>query len=287
MIQRIAITGAGGMMGRELGRVFDGRSLTLLDHTSCDITDPEQTAARIAETRPEVIIHTAAFTKVDTCEREPERAFRVNAQGTRNVAAAANAGKARLVYISTDYVFDGRKRAPYVEDDPVGPLNVYGRSKLEGERAAAEVPGALIVRTGWLFGPAGRNFVEAILAQAAGGRPLRVVSDQVGCPTGTADLARTIAALVDLDAAGIVHAPGGGHCSWHEFACAIVRQAGLDVPVEAVSSSKMEAAPGSPPRAPRPAYSVLSDARLRQWGVAPLPCWKDALREYFAERVRH
>ncbi len=283
--RRIAITGAGGTLGRDLARVLQDRDLTLLDHASCDVTDPQVTAARLAEARPEVVIHAAAFTKVDRCEREPELAFRVNAQGTSNVAAAANARRARLVYISTDYVFDGRKRVPYVEDDPVGPLSVYGRSKLEGERAAAAVPGALVVRTCWLYGLDGRNFVEAILARAAQGQPLRVVSDQVGCPTWTAHLARAIATLVDLGSSGVVHVPGGGQCSRHEFACAIVRQAGLDVPVEAISSAELEAAAGPPPRAPRPSYSVLSNARQRQWGVAPLPHWKDALRDYFTERA--
>lgn len=266
-------------MGRDLARALAGRDLVLLDRQACDVTDRQATGERIRAARPEVVIHAAAFTRVDSCERDPERAFAVNAEGARNVAEAANAVEARLVYISTDYVFDGRKREPYTEDDPVAPLNVYGRSKLEGERAAAQVPGALIVRSSWLFGLDGRNFVEAILAQAAAGKPLRVVSDQVGCPTWTAHLVRAIGALIDRGAQGVVHVAAAGQCSWHEFACAIVSQAALDVPVAAISSQDL-----GPGTAPRPAYSVLSDAWLRRLGVAPLPHWKNALRDYLRER---
>ncbi len=273
------------MLGRDLARRLAERTDTQVrpyDHGACDVTDPQQTLAAIGQACPEVVIHLAAFTKVNECERDPERAFRVNAQGTRHVAAAANAAGARLVYISTDYVFNGRKRQPYTEDDPVSPLNVYGRSKLEGEQAAASVPGTLIIRSGWFYGLHGRNFVEAVLAQAAQGQTLRVVSDQVGTPTWTAHLARAIAELVDLGVSGTVHVPGGGQCSWHQFACAILEEAGWKLPVAEMSSEEL----AKTGLAPRPAYSVLSDARLREWGVAPLPHWRDALGEYLRERAK-
>ncbi len=276
MVRRVAITGAGGMLGHDLIRALEGREVAAFDHASCDITDSASTHARIAEARPEVVVHLAAYTKVNACERDPIRAFLVNGEGTRNVARGANAAGARLVYISTDYVFNGRKHTPWTEDDPVDPINVYGRSKLEGERQASR-EATLIVRSGWLYGSHGRNFVEAILEQAAKGGPLKVVADQMGCPTYTPHLAAAIVALMDREARGIVHVPAGGECTWHEFALAILEAKGYSLPVEAASSE-------SDPT-PRPEYSVLSDERLRGLGVSPLPHWREGLREYLAHRA--
>jgi dTDP-4-dehydrorhamnose reductase len=279
MAERITITGAGGMLGRDLTAALAGRPVTPLDRLQCDVTDRAATLGRILESQPGVVVHLAAFTKVNECERNPARAMEVNETGTRHVAEAVNAAGARLVYISTDYVFDGRKRSPYVEDDAPGPLGVYGRSKLAGERCASAAPGALILRCGWLFGHGGRNFVEAILDQARRGQPLRVVADQTGCPTWTADLAAAIVRLMDLRATGVIHVPGGGFCTWHEFATAIVQESGLRATVEPIASADLD--PGA---APRPAWSVLSDARLRSLGVAPLPHWREALRGYLHAR---
>jgi dTDP-4-dehydrorhamnose reductase len=255
------------------------REVAAFDHHSCDITDPVLTLNRLTGVRPDVIVHLAALTKVNECQRDPARAFAVNGEGTANVARAANATGARFVYVSTDYVFNGRKSEPYVEEDAVDPINMYGRSKLAGEH---RVPSGsnLIVRSGWLYGTHGRNFVEAILEQAAKNQPLRVVADQVGCPTYTAHLARAIVDLIDAEAEGIVHVSGGGQCSWHEFACSILEQGGLSVPVEAVASPHTNA----PDATPRPAYTVLSNARMQSLGITALPHWRDALREYLAHR---
>ena len=262
------------MLGRDLARVLSDRQLTLLDHATCDVTDAKSVESRITAANPEVVVHLAAFTKVNECERDPIKAFRVNAEGTRNVGRASASCGARLIYMSTDYVFDGKSKVPYHEPDPVLPLNVYGRSKLEGEHQAAVFPGSLIVRGGWLFGRGGRNFVEAILAQVREGKRPTVVTTQVGTPTWTTHLARAIAALLDRGVTGVVHVPAGGSCSWFEFAQAIVEEAGLAVQVESRDDD--------PTGTQRPAYSVLSDARLRELGMDPLPHWRDGLRGYLA-----
>jgi len=260
------------MLGQELTRTLEPHQPICFNHATCDITDPVATRARILEVRPEVIIHLAAFTKVNECQRNPERAMAVNAQGSLHVAAVANEARARLVYISTDYVFDGHKREPYLESDPVSPVNVYGRSKADGERYAATVPGSLILRCGWLFGDGGRNFVAAIREQIAGGKRLQVVADQTGTPIWTRHLAHCISALVDAKITGILHAAASGCCTWHEFATAIVELTQASVPVEAISTN--------PAGTPRPAYSVLSDSRLCALGFGPLPHWREGLREY-------
>ncbi len=260
------------MLGRELARVLAPRDPILWDRHSFDITDAAAVHRAISQARPSVVIHLAAYTKVNDCQRHPDLAMSVNSRGVHAVAEAVNAVGARLVYISTDYVFDGRKRSPYTEDDPVSPVNAYGRSKAAGEGNAALVPGALILRCGWLFGAGGRNFVEAIRDQVRNGKPLRVVNDQVGTPIWTGHLATAIAALVDARASGVLHAAASGSCSWYEFAQAIVELCGLNVPVEPISTP-----PGD---TPRPAYSVLSDARLCALGMGPLPEWREGLREY-------
>ena len=272
MNERIAITGASGLLGRELLRALEGRHPIGFNQADCDITDAAATRARILEARPDVVIHLAAFTKVNECQRNPERALAVNAEGSRNIAQAANEAGARLVYISTDYVFDGRKREPYLETDPVSPVNVYGHSKAEGERYVATVPRSLILRCGWLFGEGGRNFVAAIREQIALGKALRVVSDQTGTPIWTRHLAAAIVTLVDAEVSGVLHAAASGECSWHEFATAIVELTSAHISVEATATN--------PRDTPRPMYSVLSDARLRALGFGPLPHWREGLREY-------
>ena len=277
MSRRIVITGASGMLGGELMRELDGvigLNEIGLKRAACDITDREALLKCMADAAPDVIIHLAAFTKVNECQRNPERAHAVNSQGSRNVADAANAAGARLVYISTDYVFDGRQRTPYLETDPVSPVNTYGLSKAAGERHASTVEGSLILRCGWLFGDGGRNFVGAIRDQIRDGVALRVVQDQRGTPIWTRHLARCIARLLDSGVTGILHAAASGECSWHEFATAIVEITGAGVPVEATTT---ETGPGI---TPRPSYSVLSDARLCQLGFGPLPHWREGLTEY-------
>ncbi len=284
---RILVTGAGGMLGRDLAAALSSpqhHELHLLGRSECDVTDAKTVRACFASARPQMVIHAAAYTDVDGCERDPARAMRVNGEGTRHVAQAAAAAGARLIYLSTDYVFDGAKREPYVEDDPANPLNVYGRSKLAGECAVREHSDSLIVRTSWLFGRHGRHFITAILDRVRRGEPLRVVNDQVGCPTWTRDLARALTALISTTARGIVHATGSGVCSWYDFAQAIVDEAAgrsmvPRVPVEASTSAELD----RPAR--RPPYSVLCNRRLQQLGVPALPEWRESLRHFLAEAV--
>jgi dTDP-4-dehydrorhamnose reductase len=280
---RIMITGAAGMLGRDLVLVLSapatGHDLCLVDLENCDITRAGAVRRLVEEARPEAIVHAAAWTDVDGCERDPERAMLANGEGTRNVALAAQDAGAHLLYISTDYVFDGEKRQPYDECDPPNPRSSYGRSKLAGERAARQCPGSLVLRTAWMYGEHGRNFVAAVLGQTRRGETLRVVDDQVGCPTWSLELAQVIAALLRTGAEGLVHAAGSGCCSWYEFALAIVQEAGAiaglpPVPVEPIRTTELNRA------APRPAFSVLGQRRLTELGIPPLPDWRDSLHRY-------
>lgn len=281
---RILITGGEGMLGRDLARALGeaGHDALPVGRAKCDVTDAAAVRACVRELKPETVIHAAAWTDVDGCESDPERAMRVNAGGTANIVEAV--GGARLVYISTDYVFDGTASRPYTEQDQPRPLSVYGRSKFEGELAAQQHPRCLIVRTSWLYGRSGRHFVGTVLNRARRGETLRIVDDQVGCPTWTKHLARALVALLHTDAAGVLHAAGSGRCSWYEFASAILdearsreelREAAPVVPITPIRSAEL----GRP--APRPAFSVLDCTRLQRLSVAPLPDWRSALREYF------
>ena len=289
---RTLLIGATGQLGSELVPLL-GAELEAVDHTQLEITDTAATAALVRRTRPDVIVNTAAFHAVDRCEDEPERALAVNALAVRELARIAAGAGALLVHFSTDYVFGGDPAGaprPHREDDPPAPRSAYAVSKLAGEwfvRALA--PRHLIVRSAGLFGGAGSrgkggNFVTAIVRRARAGEPLRVVADQITAPTYTADLARTVAALIAREPAsggtvrGIVHATADGACSWHEFAVAILAESGIDAPVAAISSREL-AAP-----APRPAYSVLANERLDAWGIARPPHWRDGLRAYLAAR---
>lgn len=274
---RIAVTGAGGMLGQDLCRILGARhEVYPFGRADLDVTDPDAVAEALARLAPQVVVHAAGWTDVDGCERDPDRAFRVNTLGSRYVAAAAASVGVALCYLSTDYVFDGAKKAPYTEWDPPSPLSVYGASKLAGEREVrALCPHHWIVRTSWLYGP-GRNFVAAILAQAARGGPLRVVDDQVGSPTYTEDLAGGLAALLETARFGVYHLTNAGLCSWFQFATAILEAAGLRVPIEPIPSSALDRP------APRPPYSVLRNACWELEGRPPLRPWPEALRAYLA-----
>jgi dTDP-4-dehydrorhamnose reductase len=269
---RIFITGATGQLGIALQRVLADHELIAPPESEADITKPA-IIDRIASARPDAVIHAAAFTDVDGAEANPDRAFAVNAEGTRHVAQAAAKVGARLIAISTDYVYDGAKTTPYREDDPVAPLGVYGASKLAGERETlAAKPDAVILRTAWLYGD-GKNFVRTILRLAAERDELRIVSDQIGSPTWAEDLARAVRALLDVRASGVHHAVNAGSCSWHEFAVTILRLAGLERRVVPISTAEL----GRP--AKRPAHSVLDCAKLGRLGIRMRP-WQDALAEY-------
>ena len=276
---RILITGAQGQLGAALQRTLAGEDLVLKDLPEFDLTNPS-CEAQIRRANPDVILHVGAYTNVDQSERHPDVAHAVNAQGTIRVAQAAKAVNARLIYVSTDYVFDGTKTSPYHEQDQPHPLNHYGRSKYEGEQAVLTIcPDGLVVRTAWLFGHEGHNFVKTIM-RLAGERPLlEVVADQRGCPTYAEDLAPALEQLARGDLQGICHVTNRGDSSWYEFAQAIVRQTGAQVAVRPISTTEA----GRP--AKRPAYSVLSQERFASH-YPVLPDWQDALSR-FMKRVSH
>ncbi|MFZ5874882.1 MAG: dTDP-4-dehydrorhamnose reductase [Nitrospirota bacterium] len=269
---RIFLTGATGQLGLALRHVLADHEVTAPPEHEADITHAG-IVDRITASRPDVVIHGAAYTDVDGAETHPARAYAVNADGSRLVAQAAAQAGARLIAISTDYVYDGAKTAPYREDDPTAPLGVYGASKLAGERDTLAVkPDAVILRTAWLYGE-GKNFVRTILRLAAERDELRIVSDQVGSPTWAEDLARAIRALLDVRAAGVYHAVNSGSCSWHEFAVTILKLSGLERRVVPISTAEL----GRP--AKRPARSVLDCAKLAGLGIRMRP-WRDALADY-------
>jgi len=270
---RWLVTGSGGQLGTALRRSLAARGEPFRAFDSeLDVADEAALAAALDEApAPQILVNAAAFTHVDRCEREPEQAERVNALAPGLLARLTRARGIRLVHVSTDYVFDGRARRPYREDDPPAPESVYGRSKLAGERAVHEAaPDALVVRTSWVFG-AGRHFVAAILEQgreAAAGRrgPLRVVDDQRGRPTSAWDLAEGLLALVERGATGVYHLANRGEASWWDVARAALEHVGLaDVQVDRVATAELDLA------APRPAWSVLDLARAEGLGVRMRP----------------
>lgn len=270
---RIVITGAQGQLGKELQQVLQGHQLTLLDLPTFDLTH-EDCGRLIVDAVPDAVIHAGAHTDVDGAERNPQLAMAINADGTERVARAAAQVGARLIYISTDYVFDGRGTRPYVETDQTNPVSAYGASKCAGEeRALACCENTLVVRTAWLYGLQGKNFVKTILQLAAERPSLRVVADQEGCPTFAEDLARMIDRLVTHPIRGFLHVTNEGHCTWHEFAAEIVKLAGYRVPVQPITTEDM------PRPAKRPAYSVLSSDRLHHLGFS-MPSWQNGLQRF-------
>jgi dTDP-4-dehydrorhamnose reductase len=266
------------MLGQDLMAQFSTHhEVTPLPRSAVDITDPARVMRAIDDSRPDVVVHAAAFTGVDECELQPAVAFQVNTEGTSHVALACRRLRIPMLYISTDYVFDGEKPDPYAESDAPNPINVYGKSKLEGERIVAEVVERFwVVRVSWLFGPLGRNFVKVIQSQAEAGRPLRVVSDQIGAPTYTMDLADKLEEVVTRADPGVYHITNQGWCSWFEFAQEILAQAGLaKVPIAAIPTSALD----RPARRPR--NSRLANVRLEASNLGLLPPWQDALHRYF------
>lgn len=280
---RILVTGANGILGRALReRLTGGDTLYLWGREEADITDEGAVRAAARGLDFDTVIHAAAYTNVDGAEKEPAVATAVNRDGTRHVAALARERGAVFVYVSSDYVFDGTKGTPYVEEDTPRPLSAYGASKLAGEEAALD-SGApcLVVRTSWLFGPGGKNFVDTIAAKALRGEPLQVVDDQRGSPTYARDLAHGIELLLRRGALGIVHVTNAGDTTWHGLAVEIARTVGAPVAITPISTASM-ARP-----APRPAHSVLSGARFRALVGSPLPDWQDAVHRHLADRPSH
>ena len=272
------IFGATGLLGKALMREWSGDEVVGLSSRDVDIRDGERVREVVRKNGPDWIVLSAAYTDVDGCESNPDKAFAVNRDGAVHVAAAARETGSRMMFLSSDYVFDGKSKTPYETEDPRNPQSVYGRSKAEAEvRLLEALPDCCIARTSWLFGVGGKCFPDTILKLAASRPALDVVNDQRGCPTYAGDLANAIVDLCHKNASGIVHVTNAGDCSWFEFAQEIVKDAGLSTEVRPVSSQQM-----SRP-APRPAYSVLSPASLRVCGVE-MPEWKDALRRYLKER---
>jgi dTDP-4-dehydrorhamnose reductase len=275
---RVTLFGATGLLGKALRQQWTEDEVASLGSKDADIREPKQVSEAIERTRPDWIVLAAAYTDVDGCESNREMAFSVNRDGAANVARAARESGARLLAISTDYVFDGRNSVPYETDHPRAPRSMYGSSKAEGEERMQEIlPGVCIVRTSWLFGVGGKCFPDTILKLAATRAELDVVDDQRGSPTYSVDLARAMIQLCRQDAAGIIHATNSGECSWYEFARAIVSEAGLATIVHPTTSDKFVRP------AERPQYSVLSPDSLNRYGIS-MPDWRDALRRYLAER---
>ncbi len=275
---RVTIFGSTGLLGKDLMREWTADTVTGLSSRDADIRDAQAVREVVKDTRPEWIVLAAAYTDVDGCENNQDLAFAVNRDGAVNVAAAAKELGARLLFLSSDYVFDGRKNSPYETGDQRKPQSVYGKTKAEAEIELLKLlPHCCIARTSWLFGTGGKCFPDSILKVAASQPTLDVVNDQRGCPTHAVDLARAIVELCRENAEGIVHVNNSGDCTWFEFAQEIVRSAGLTTTVRPVSTQQM-ARP-----APRPAYSVLSPASLHRFGIDLRP-WPDALQRYLEER---
>jgi dTDP-4-dehydrorhamnose reductase len=275
---RVFVTGAGGQLGHDLVATCAaaGDDVVGVDRSQLDVGDRDAVLGAITSVRPDVVFHAAAWTAVDACEADPERAWRDNALAVRHVAEACRRSGAHLVHVSTDYVFDGTKAGPYVEWDAPNPRSVYGRSKLGGEAEAAACPGATVVRTSWVCGANGRNIVATVLGLLAAdpGRELAFVDDQVGCPTFTADLAPLLRRLAAARVPGLFHAANEGAVTWYGFVRSVLAEAGYSPDqVRPITTAQLD-----PPRpAPRPANSVLDPAALRLSGLPTLPPWADAL----------
>jgi dTDP-4-dehydrorhamnose reductase len=276
---RITIFGATGLLGKALHRAWRDDEVTGLGSVDGDMRDEEQVLHLVQRSRPDWIVLAAAYTDVDGCEINRDLAFGVNCRGAVHVARAAKQQGARLLYLSTDYVFDGTKTIPYTTDDPRSPRSVYGQSKADAEVQLGQIlPQCCIVRTSWLFGTGGKCFPDTILKLAASRPQLEVVGDQRGSPTYTVDLARALIQLCRQEASGVVHVTNRGECSWFDFAREIVARAGLDTVVRETTSDKFVRP------AERPKYSVLSPESLHKHGIE-MPGWQDALQRYLADRT--
>jgi len=279
-MNRLLVTGAGGLLGREVVRAGEvrGYEVAAIDRSTLDVTDAGAVRAHFLASRPEVVVHCAAYTAVDRAEEEPDLARRVNVDGARNVAEGAVACGAWMVHVSTDYVFDGAATKPYAVDAATGPRSVYGRTKLEGEGAVlAASPLALVVRTSWLYGSGGRNFVTAMLERGRAGAPLRVVGDQTGRPTWARNAAHGLLDLFERRVRGVWHLADGGTATWCELAREAFRRAGIDADVVSVTT----AAWGAP--APRPGYSVLDLAGTEALLGRASMDWREALGLFLDE----
>ena len=276
---KILVTGANGQLGREIARQGTDHELILTDYDTLNIVDGTAVASLMREVKPQAVIHCAAYTNVDGAEQDFDGAFRVNVVGAQNIAAACLETGAQMVYVSTDYVFDGKRSGSYREFDKPNPQSVYGITKYQGEEMVRQILGRhYIVRTAWLYGE-GNNFVRTMIKLATTNDTLRVVNDQIGTPTSTLDLARVILGLLGSEAYGTYHASCQGQCSWYDFACEIFRITGKNVTVIPVTTEEF-----SRP-AKRPVHSVLDNYMLRMTVGDPMRSWQEALEEYLGKEV--
>lgn len=276
---KVLVTGVRGQLGHDVVNELEKRGVETVgvDIQEMDITDSASVDRVMKEAAPDAVIHCAAYTAVDAAEENEELCRRVNAEGTRNIAAVCKELDIRMIYISTDYVFDGEGERFWEPDDERAPKSVYGQTKYEGELAVQELLDKyFIVRIAWVFGVNGKNFVKTMLNLSQNHDTVRVVNDQFGSPTYTYDLARLLADMVQTDKYGVYHATNEGVCSWYEFACAIFREAGIKMNVQPVSTQEYGA------KAARPANSRMSKEKLTENGFERLPSWQDALRRYMA-----
>ena len=276
---KILVTGAHGMLGQDFveAALAAGHEVRGLGRIDLDVTDSDRVLDRLEIDRPDVVVNLAAWTDVDGAEEDPEAADRVNAEGAANLASAAASVDARVLYVSTDYVFDGTKGEPYVESDPPAPISAYGRSKLKGEEATLFAnPRAYVVRTSWLFGAGGSNFVETMLRAGEIEGKVLVVHDQVGCPTWTGHLSVGLVRLLDTDRFGIHHMAAAGHCSWYDFAREIFDRSAMEVVTLSATTEMLGR------KAPRPAFSALE---TEYENAIVLPPWQEGLAGYLAARA--
>ncbi|PES17451.1 dTDP-4-dehydrorhamnose reductase [Bacillus cereus] len=277
---KVLVTGAKGQLGQDVLCLLENQPWEVFGfgREELDITNEEQVREKVLAIKPNIIIHTAAYTQVDQAESDEETAFKVNAEGTKYLAQAAEAVEAKFCYVSTDYVFDGTNNEPYKTNDETNPQTIYGKSKLAGEQYTSEYCSKyFVVRTSWVFGLHGNNFVKTMLRLADERSELEVVNDQFGSPTYTNDLARFIIELVETNKYGIYHASNSGVCSWYEFAKEIFRQSNRSINVNAISTAEFQRP------AQRPAYSVLEQKKIAEQGLIMLPNWKEALGRYLSK----
>ena len=276
---KVLVTGVKGQLGHDVVNELEKRGHKALgvDIEEMDITDSRSVMDVITHAAPEAVIHCDAYTAVDAAEDNEDLCRRVNAQGTENIVKACQSLNCKLMYISTDYVFNGQGTRPWEPDDKREPLNVYGQTKYEGELAVETLEKYFIVRIAWVFGVNGKNFIKTMLNLGKTRDSLTVVDDQIGSPTYTYDLARLLVDMIETDQYGRYHATNEGLCSWYEFACEIFRQAGIQIKVSPVASSEY------PSRAKRPMNSRMDKSKLQAMGFEPMPPWQDALRRYLKE----
>lgn len=276
---RVLVTGAKGQLGTDMVLLLEKQdNITVfgLGRDELDITNKEEVERVLLAIKPDVVVHTAAHTKVDLAQEEPDAAFLINAIGTRNVAICSEKIGAKLVYVSTDYVFDGSSTKPYHEFSQTNPLGVYGESKLAGEQFVRDFHNHFfIVRTSWVYGKYGANFVKTMLRLAEINKELKVVDDQIGCPTYTVDLAQCILELIQTDKYGVYHVSNSGQCSWYEFAKAIFEEANINIKVNPCTTEDF------PRPAPRPKYSVFDHMSLRLNDFKEMRSWREGLQSFF------